>query len=174
MSIIHIVRGLPGTGKTTFVQKQFPGMLQIENDQFWITGDGKYEYGTVENPREACDNYVKVMAMTAMQQKVNFAVSRVGCSERSVRELVELAKTFNYDFHIWRMSSENTAVFHNVHNVPDDAMKFMKDNFVDILPWKQTMVGITLEAVDEDFDRPSPPPKITYDFLEIPGREGSQ
>ena len=173
MNTLHIVRGLPGTGKTTFAQKKFGGMLQLENDQYWITPDGKYEYDEKNNPRERCSKYVKTMVVTAMQNKVNLVVSRVGMSEKSVRELVELAQTFDYDFKIWLMSSENRRIFKNVHNVPKVAIKLMEDGFVYQLPWPQVIVGITMEEQDHDFDCPAPPPVFSYDFHDIPAsKEG--
>lgn len=166
--ILHIVRGLPGTGKTTFVQKQFKGMLQIENDQYWIAPDGQYVYGSragqgepVKDPRKECKDYVRNMVVAAMQNKVNIAVSRVNMSYESVKELVDLAKTFGYDFKIWIMSAENRYVFgHDVHQVPKDALKAMADNFEWHLPWVQTIVGLSLSENN---------PEIEYDFHELAG-----
>ena len=139
-NMLHIVRGLPGTGKSSFVQKQLGGMLQIENDQVWIDPEGKYNYIEGDQSRELVRDYTKHMVTAAMQKKVNLAVSRVNMSERSVRELVELAKAFDYDFKIWLMDKNNTNMFSNVHNVPDKSIAFMTEHFDHILPWEQTVV----------------------------------
>ena len=156
---LHIVRGLPGTGKSTFVQKKFGGMLQIENDQVWISSNGKYIYIDEPNSRQVVKDYVKHMVMAAMQKHVNLAVSRVNMSYDSVAELVDLAKSSNYDFKIWRMDESNQEFFHNVHDVPDKAMEFMKKHFVKTLPWKQIVVK-TIPCADG----------YTYLFKEIRGR----
>ena len=145
---LHIVRGLPGTGKTTFVQDMFPGMLQLENDQVWITPDGKYEYINEGDPRGRVRDYVHAMVTTAMQQKVNIAVSRVGCSLGSVEELVQLAKTCGYNYKIHLMDPENLKYFKNVHNVPEEAFESMKAHFVFQLPYEQSLVTIN-EFVDK-------------------------
>ena len=139
---LHIVRGLPGTGKSTFVQKRLGGMLQIENDHIWITPSGDYRYIEAEDSRQRCNDYVKHMVTAAMQRRVNLAVSRVGMSLESIQSLVELANEFGYNFKIWRMDDGNMEFFSNKHNVPDKAMKFMKDNFVKTLPWKQVLVKV--------------------------------
>ena len=168
--ILHIVRGLPGTGKTTFVQKQFKGMLQIENDQYWITDKGEYKFGWhlgTPAPRAECQLYVHDMVEEAMRHGVNIAVSRCGVSHDSVKELVDLAKDFKYDSKIWVMSAENRCVFGNdIHAVPEDVFKSMKNNFVWHLPWDQTCVGLTLSEATHSADVPKPV-NIEYDFTPI-------
>lgn len=174
MKTLHIVRGLPGTGKTTFVQKRFNGILQLENDQCWITADGKYEYGVgFNNPRERVEMYMHDMLVRAMCQDVNVAVSSVFCHIASVSKIVELAKAYNYNFQIWLMSSENRRIFRNVHNVPTDAIKSMEREFVYQLPWSQIIVGLTLEEYTGDFDI-KVPPKFGYDYHDIPALENVQ
>lgn len=171
MKTVHIVRGLPGTGKTTFVQKRFNGILQLENDQCWVTADGKYEYGVGHKyPRERVANYMEDMLINAMLQEVNVAVSSVFCHLDSVANIVDLAKVYNYDFKIWLMSSENRRIFHNVHNVPKQAIKTMEDEFVYQLPWPQVIVGITMEDYTDDFDIKTPP-RLGYDYHDIPAAE---
>ena len=145
---LHIVRGLPGTGKTTFVQRTYPGMLQIENDQVWVTPDGKYEYIEEGDPRGRVRDYVRAMVTTAMKQKVNIAVSRVGCSIGSVKELVELAEAHGYKYRIYLMDPDNLKHFKNVHDVPEEALKSMKEHFIFQLPYWQTLVTIH-ENVDK-------------------------
>ena len=36
-----LVRGIPGSGKTSFAYRQFPGVFHVENDMF-LMHDGKY------------------------------------------------------------------------------------------------------------------------------------
>jgi hypothetical protein len=120
-------------------------MLQIENDQYWIDENGVYKYDANDpDCRTKCDTYTRNMVRAAMQNGVNVAVCRVGMHLKSVQELVELAKTYNYCWKIWLMDENNIhELSGSVHKVPKEAMEFMKNGFVKVLPWEQTLVTIT-------------------------------
>jgi predicted kinase len=58
-----IVRGVAGSGKTTYVKKNFPNILHIETDMFCMQ-DGKYNWNkTLSDRRHKCTRDIVKLAL---------------------------------------------------------------------------------------------------------------
>lgn len=126
--MLHIIRGLPGSGKTTFAKSdKFGGMfhLRIEKDMYWVNRDGKYVFDKARYG-ECCD-FVEHMVEEAMKAHVCTIVSSVFCTKAEVQKYIDLADKYNSDAMVWRMADN----FGSIHNVPEENLKAMKESFED-------------------------------------------
>jgi predicted kinase len=121
-----IVRGLPGSGKSTFAK-----LLQ-NNPEFVCTADdflmvdGKYEW----SPEKAGGAHLKCQAKCRDLMRLKFplvVVANTSTTERELRPYYDLAKEFGYT--VFSVIVENRHEGENEHDVPEETLKKMLDRF---------------------------------------------
>jgi predicted kinase len=117
-----IVRGLPGSGKST-VAKGFP-YLHLEADMFLMNG-GEYKWsgGRVSQAHSWCKNSV----ITAIQNKMDVVISNTFTQKWEFKDYLELAESNGYEVTVFRC----TKNYGNTHGVPQEALDRMKERFED-------------------------------------------
>jgi len=114
MAKLTIVRGLPGSGKSTFI-KNFTA-LKIDRDDFF-TRDGIYEW----SHREAdwiyplIDSFITIIMAT---MKCDIVVCDVFPTMSSYSALVSAAEKYQYDLIINKVVKDDPQSIHDVD--PDD------------------------------------------------------
>ena len=123
--ILYIVRGIPGSGKSTFAKTL--GGQHYEADMYFIdptTGEYKFDGTKIKNAHAWCLDRVKT-DMTAARDKI--VVSNTFTQEWEIEPYFELAKEFGYK--VFSIVVENRHDGINVHNVPEDKIEQMKNRF---------------------------------------------
>lgn len=122
--ILYIVRGLPGSGKSTFAKTL--GGTHYEADMYFVTPSGKYEFdgSKIKNAHAWCLDKVKTDMAVAREKIV---VSNTFTQEWEMESYFELAKEFGYK--VFSIVVENRHGGTNVHNVPEDKIEQMKNRF---------------------------------------------
>jgi len=105
--ILYIVRGIPGSGKSTFA-KQLTANV----------------FSEIKDAHKECQDNVRI-AMESSIPKI--AVSNTSTQEWEMESYFELAKEFGYD--VFTIIVENRHGGTNVHNVPEDKIEQMKNRF---------------------------------------------
>lgn len=129
MSKLIMFIGIPGSGKTTLARKyrdtHDPSVRIYEADMFFISEvDGKYHW----NPEKLglahqwCQNMVKV----CMMRNQDVIVSNTNLTPKERAPYLKLAKEFGYNVEVHTCVGE----FQNVHDVPPETIKRMKEKFV--------------------------------------------
>ena len=119
-----IVRGLPGSGKSTFVE--LLGNVQVCTADDYHMVDGKYDWkpenvGTAHlKCQEKCEKLMK-----AGTPKIAIANTSTTVSEMS--PYYGLASKYGYK--IFSIIVENRHGGTNIHNVPDTTLQKMKNRF---------------------------------------------
>lgn len=123
--ILYIVRGIPGSGKTTFAKQLTANVF--EADHYFYDNDGNYNFipSEIKEAHKECQQFVG-FAMESGIQKI--AVSNTFTQEWEMEPYFELAKEHGYT--VFRIVVENIHGGKNIHNVPDDKIKQMKERFV--------------------------------------------
>ena len=127
--ILYIVRGIPGSGKSTFAKTL--GGTHIEADQYFVDVDGNYNFdgGKIKLAHEYCRAQTEAWMRTdGTQVNVDrIVVSNTFTQEWEMKHYFELAKEYGYK--VFTIIVENRHGGKNVHEVPEDKIQMMKDRF---------------------------------------------
>lgn len=126
--ILHIVRGLPGSGKSTFAKTL--GCFHVEADMFHISG-GKYKYDKqkISQAHELCQQ----LARTVLQSSSDVVVSNTFVYLEHMRPYFEMADLLGATLNVYRCSGS----YGSVHNVPPETLAKMR---LDWEPYRQEKV----------------------------------
>ena len=122
--VLYIVRGIPGSGKSTFAKTL--GGEHYEADMFFIDGNGEYKFdGTkIKLAHEWCQDMVY---MDMIKEIPKIVVSNTFTQEWEMRPYFDLAKTYGYK--VFSVIVENRHGGVNQHGVPEDKLEIMKNRF---------------------------------------------
>jgi predicted kinase len=125
MKTLYIVRGVPGSGKSTFAQSL--DCPVFEADQYFIdseTGEYKFDGSKIKLAHNWCKLRVE-QSMEDDSQKI--AVSNTFTQEWEMDAYYELAKQYGY--RVFSLIVENRHGGVNEHGVPEDKLEIMKNRF---------------------------------------------
>lgn len=121
---LQIIRGLPGSGKTTLALKHFPHLMRVETDMFF-TRKGEYTF-TLDLNKKAVKWFNKTIR-DLCKTGMDFVVTGVFAAHTERLKDTIIAGLINgYEVYIKTLHSD----FGNIHNVPSDHLNSMKKDFV--------------------------------------------
>lgn len=122
-NIFYIVRGIPGSGKTTFV-KHLTNLF-VEADHFFYDKEGNYTFDAnkLHEAHKWCQNEIENMMKMGFYK---IAVSNTSTTEKELQVYLDLAKKYNYQ--VFSVVVENRHGNSNVHGVPEEALNRMENN----------------------------------------------
>ena len=122
--ILYIVRGIPGSGKSTFAKTL--GGNHYEADMFFIGEDGKYKFdpSKIRDAHKFCQDMVKSEMILEYPKIV---MSNTSTQEWEMEPYFELAKEYGYT--VFSVIVENRHGGTNQHGVPVDKLEQMKNRF---------------------------------------------
>jgi predicted kinase len=125
MKTLYIVRGIPGSGKSTFAQSL--DCPVFEADQYFIdseTGEYKFDGSKIKLAHNWCKLRVEHSMEDGLQK---IAVSNTFTQEWEMDAYYELAKQYGY--RVFSLIVENRHGGVNEHGVPEDKLELMKTRF---------------------------------------------
>ena len=132
MKKLYIVRGLPGSGKSTFAEALVGSdFLVCEADKYFIV-DGEYKFDAtkLKQAHEWCRNRVETYMKDSLvndQFYREIAVSNTFTQEWEMEAYYKLAEQYGYM--VFSIIVENRHGGKNVHGVPDEKLEQMKNRF---------------------------------------------
>lgn len=120
-----IVRGLPGSGKTTFANTIALGAPVLSADDFFMK-DGKYNFD-VNKLGQAHSWCVRKTEYFMENQKPRIFVANTNTTAKEMKPYYELAKKHGYA--VFSIIVENRHHGVNMHNVPEGTLSAMKERF---------------------------------------------
>ena len=125
--ILYIVRGIPGSGKSTFsktlVKKDY---CHKEADMFFVDRDGNYNFepSKIKDAHQWCQEEMDFLMRLELSPVV---VSNTFTQEWEMQTYIDLAKKYGYQ--VTTLIIENRHGNSNVHNVPAETLDRMRQRF---------------------------------------------
>lgn len=116
--MLYIIRGLPGTGKSTLAQ--WLGVTYFEPNMYFMKG-GKYVYdrNKLSDAVKWCNGNVRYN----LKMGLDVAVTGTMTKAKNVLSHVNFCEANNINY----MVINCIKFYENIHEVPNDVMKRMKD-----------------------------------------------
>ncbi|HRT03987.1 MAG TPA: ATP-binding protein [Candidatus Diapherotrites archaeon] len=121
---VILVRGIPGSGKSTF--SKFLGRAICSADDYHIDLNGNYNWkeenlkASHEWCKRKCERFMKIGA-----EKV--IIDNTLSSEWEIDPYIDMAKKYGYK--VFSIIIENRHGGISIHNVPEDTLEKMKNRF---------------------------------------------
>jgi predicted kinase len=130
--ILFLVRGLPGSGKSTFASHIWNEYAVCEADKFFYDKEGNYNFdgSKIKEAHAWCKNEVETRMkdhQINQQYYPEIAVSNTFTQEWEMEDYYKLAEKYGYK--VVSLIVENRHGGKNVHGVPDDKLQIMKNRF---------------------------------------------
>jgi len=132
--ILYIVRGIPGSGKTTFAKKLVgDDLLVCEADKYFIdkeTGEYKFDVTKIKDAHKFCQDIVETYMKDSLLNNhfyTEIAVSNTFTQEWEMERYYELAKQYGYK--VFSIIVENRHGGVNQHDCPEDMIELMRNRF---------------------------------------------
>jgi len=138
-----IMRGISGSGKTTYAHKNYPDAVFCSADDFYVDPlSGVYDFDPAKLGEAHLYSWRK--AHEAMMSGAPLVV--IDNTHTQLWEMspyIQMGAALGYDVLIVRMDTPVTvAATRNVHGVPEKAVRGMQDRFQKVLPfWKEIVVS---------------------------------
>jgi predicted kinase len=118
--VLFLIRGLPGSGKTSFASAIWNDYAVCEADKFFYDKDGNYNFdgSKLKEAHAWCKNG---------QYYPEIAVSNTFTQEWEMEDYFKLAEKYGYK--VVSLIIENRHGGQNVHGVPEDKLQIMKNRF---------------------------------------------
>lgn len=124
---LYLIRGLPGSGKSTFAETLADGIhaQHFEHDAYLYTDEGEYVWteGRMAWAYRQCLRDTEA----AMTQGLPVVVSNVFPTSKSLKNYRKLAEKYGYQ--VTYVVVENRRGGQNIHDVPEEALKGMREAF---------------------------------------------
>lgn len=134
MKVLYIVRGLPGSGKSTFANNIWNSNAICEADKFFInheTGEYNFDLSRLKEAHKWCVGEVRSKMQLNFSSEGTYCneivVSNTSTQEWEMQPYIDLANEFEYN--IVSLIVENRHGNKSIHGVPDETLEKMRNRF---------------------------------------------
>lgn len=130
--VLILVRGLPGSGKTSFAELIWSDYVICEADKFFYDEEGNYKFdgSKLKEAHAWCKNQVETFMkehQKTLQYYPEIVVSNTFTQEWEMEDYFKLAEQYGYK--VVSLIVENRHGGQNVHGVPDEKIEQMRNRF---------------------------------------------
>jgi uridine kinase len=124
---LYLIRGVSGAGKSTFADTLWISGVVYKvfeaDDYFYVHGDYRFDATKLGEAHKYCQANTKYI----LSLNKSVAVSNTSTTEKEVKIYQDIADECNANFVSIVVENRHNGV--NIHNVPEDKLKQMKERF---------------------------------------------
>ena len=121
---VVIVRGLPGSGKTTYAKTKYPLFEYIDADQYFTDADGEYKFDLYS--LDDAHSYCFSRFSDTLEKNQNVVVANTFTTYMDIKPYIELSQKYKIsNILIIRLTTQ----YDSIHSVPDFVMQKMLDRW---------------------------------------------
>ena len=122
MAELVLVRGLPGSGKSTYIKNEYPSHVHLEADMYFMdSGEYKFDPAKLGSAHMWCLRN----ARDYLTRGMNVAVSNTFTTPKELHSYAQVAKELNVPVTIIAMKT----AYGNIHNVPQSKLEEMANRW---------------------------------------------
>lgn len=132
---VIILRGVSGSGKSTYTRKHHPAALVCSADDFFIGEDGVYRFdGTrIKDAHKWC---MRKFVDAVVVEYLEIVVDNTHTTKWELAPYLAVAEAHDYEVEIvWCRCPVEIAAARNAHGVPAKQVAAMERRFEAPLPW---------------------------------------
>ena len=155
MKMLYIIRGIPGSGKSTMAKKLAPNAA-FEADAYMVDQQGNYAFDP-SRLGEVHQKCYEAVRDALMQDIANVAVANTFVKRWEYQKYVDLANELGVKYEIIVCNGG----YKNIHGVPEEAIQRMKDNWEDTMNEEDNKtedMNIMNNDIDERYKETNPFP----------------
>jgi len=138
MSKLILVRGVSGSGKSTYVYNKLGDMTHLEADHYFMddaTGEYKFDGSLIKKAHDWCYGNTRYYVGTGNDVVVSNTFTQLWEMQR----YLDMKKSFpDLEIEVVEMLTQ----YQNVHGVPEDKVQQMKDRW-EVIDWESMGIPCT-------------------------------
>jgi predicted kinase len=131
-NILFIIRGVPGSGKSSLAEHLWSSYVICEADKYFYDKEGNYNFDATKlgEAHKWCQSQVEIMMKDNQVNKQYYpeiVVSNTSTTEKELQPYLDLADKYGYK--VVSLIVENRHSGKSVHNVPSEVIDKMRNRF---------------------------------------------
>jgi predicted kinase len=128
---LYLVRGIPGSGKSTFAKSICKPWQHLETDMFFMkNGEYNFNIDKIKQAHQWCKDKVHAKMKRTIWNRIfnrKIVVSNTFTQEWEMKTYFVLARRFKYK--VFVVTVENWHGGKNQHGVPEEKLELMRNRF---------------------------------------------
>lgn len=128
MAKLTLIRGLPGSGKSTRADLEagLTGAIHLEADMYYVGVDGVYRFDP--NQIHVAHKHCRDACRSLIALGYSVVVSNTFTRINEIQPYKDIAHGFGADFEV----IECTGSYGNIHNVPEETLERMRNRWEEL------------------------------------------
>jgi len=122
---VIILRGVSGSGKSTYIQENFPDAVVVSADKYFYNKEGEYKFDATKLG-QAHGSCRARFESALKSKKALVVVDNTNTRLKEFKAYMDMARSYDYEVSVVRLDVPLEALYgRNVHGVPDATVKAM-------------------------------------------------